>query len=179
MHTICRFEAREVRSRTLQMVCKLEVKRRNDGRFKTTTSSCAEISQPKAHFAAAKWNPLAKFRKVFRRCETHIWHTSAISQPMPPSSHLRTMLQNHLQAANEVETPPPSCETSCKSSPSCGITSKLQNHKFNLEKWTIQRVKSTCAISDICYRLSFFLKIFCVNFYFLLVISQRYYWDIS
>ena len=34
---------------------------------------------------------------------------------------------------------------------------------------------------DIFHRLSqiFSLKIFCVNFYFLLVISQRYYWDIS
>ena len=28
-------------------------------------------------------------------------------------------------------------------------------------------------------KLDFFLKIFCVNFYFLLVISQRYYSDIS
>ena len=59
---------------------------------------------------------------------------------------------------------PPSYESSCKSSPSCGITSKLWNHlqvakpKFKLAKWTIQRAnhlaKSTCAISDICNRLS-------------------------
>nr|CAN76717.1 hypothetical protein VITISV_013177 [Vitis vinifera] len=42
------------------------------------------------------------FRSCEMSCETHLWHTSAISQPMPPSSQLRTTLQNHLQAANEV-----------------------------------------------------------------------------
>ena len=54
MHTICRFEAREVRSPTLQIVHKLELKRRSYGRLKTTASSYAKISQPKAHFTAAK-----------------------------------------------------------------------------------------------------------------------------
>ena len=42
------------------------------------------------------------FRSCEMSCETHLWHMSAIFQPMPPSSQLRTTLQNHLQAANEV-----------------------------------------------------------------------------
>ena len=42
------------------------------------------------------------FRNCEMSCETHLWHMSAIFQPMPPSSQLRTTLQNHLQAANEV-----------------------------------------------------------------------------
>ena len=45
MHTICRFEAREVRSPTLQTVRELELKRRSYGHLKTTASSCAKISQ--------------------------------------------------------------------------------------------------------------------------------------
>ena len=59
MHTICRLESWEVRSPTLQTVRELELKQRSYGRLKTTASSCAKfrsckISQPKAHFAAAK-----------------------------------------------------------------------------------------------------------------------------
>ena len=54
------------------------------------------------NFAAAKWNPLAKFRKVFCSCETTSKHTCATSQVETPSSQLRTTLRNHLQAANEV-----------------------------------------------------------------------------
>ena len=53
------------------------------------------------HFAAAKWlrNPQsvkspifaakALFRRVFRNCETTLWHTSAISQPRTLISQLR------------------------------------------------------------------------------------------
>ena len=61
MHTILRFEAREVRSITIQMVHELELKRRSYGRLKTTAQSWAEISQPKAHFAAAKWDAKPTF----------------------------------------------------------------------------------------------------------------------
>ena len=39
MHTICRFEAREVKSPTLQTVHKSELKRRSYGRLKTTAQS--------------------------------------------------------------------------------------------------------------------------------------------
>ena len=72
--------------------------------------------------------------------------------------------RNWPQAANHVAKSPPSCEWSCESSPSCGIISKLWNHlqlakpKIKLAKWTIQCVthlaESTCALSDICNRLS-------------------------
>ena len=71
MHNICRFEAREVRSPTLQTVRELELKRRSYGHLKTTASSCAKISQlrnqlrnqpfvvkisqPKAHIVVVKW----------------------------------------------------------------------------------------------------------------------------
>ena len=116
------FRAQEVRSPTLQMMCKLELKQRSYGRLKTTHQAvrnfaaakwATKISQPKAHFAAAKWNPLAKFRKVFHSCETTSKHTCATSQVETPFSQLRTTLRNHLQAAKQVanhlqvaETPP-------------------------------------------------------------------------
>ncbi|RVW66327.1 hypothetical protein CK203_066497 [Vitis vinifera] len=61
------------------------------------------------HFAAAKWlrNPqsvkspiftaIAQFRRVFRSCETPLWHTSAISQHNNPISQLRNGLRNVLR----------------------------------------------------------------------------------
>ena len=52
MHTISRFEAREVRSPTFQTVHKLELKRRSYGHLKTTASSCAKISQLRNHLQA-------------------------------------------------------------------------------------------------------------------------------
>ena len=73
MHTICFFEAWVVRSPTLQTVCKSELKWRSYGRLKTIAQSWAKISQPKAHFVAAKWNPLAKFCKVFCSCKMGVW----------------------------------------------------------------------------------------------------------
>ena len=61
----------------------------------------------------------------------------------------------------------PRCEITSKLRMKLQIISKLRNHiqvvkwqiqlaksKFKLGKWTIQHAKSTCAISDICYRLS-------------------------
>ena len=90
----------------------------------------------------------------FRSCKMK--STCEISQGV-------SQLQNHLQAhvchftswnsiftatkwvANRVAKSPPSCESSCKSSPSCGITSKLWNHKFNLLKvQTWKMDNSTC-----------------------------------
>ena len=149
MHTICFFKAWEVRSPTLQTGCKSKLKRRSYGLLKTTASSCAK----------------------FRSCEMK--STCEIPQGV---SQLRNHLQAHvchfaswnsIVATNHVAKSPPSYESSCKSSPSCEIISKLWNHlqvaksqiqleksKFKLAKWTIQRAKSTCAISDICYRLS-------------------------
>ena len=78
----------------------------------------------------------------FRSCEMsrEMKSTCEISQGV---SQLRNHLQAHVchyaswnsifAAANHVAKSPPSYETSCKSSPSCGITSKLWNHKFNLQ----------------------------------------------
>ena len=54
MHTICCFEAQEVRNLILQMVHKSELKRRSYGHLKTTAQSWAKISWPKAHFVPAK-----------------------------------------------------------------------------------------------------------------------------
>ena len=64
-----------------------------------------------------------KFCSCEMRCKTHLWHASAISQPMPPSSQLWTTweitsklkmklriiskLQNHLQVVKS----PLSCKT--------------------------------------------------------------------
>ena len=44
VHFMHNFEAREVRSPTLQTVCKSDLKRRSYGHLKTTASSCAKIS---------------------------------------------------------------------------------------------------------------------------------------
>ena len=132
----------------------------------------------------------------FRSCEMscEMKSTCEISQGV---SQLRNHLQAHVchfaswnsifAAANHVAKSPPSCESSCKSSPSWGITSKLLNHKFNLQNQSSNlqngqfNVRNPPVQSQIFATDSvrFFLKIFCVNFYFLLVISQRYYWDIS
>ena len=105
MHTICRFEAREVRSPTLQTVHELELKRRSYGHLKTTASSCAKISQLQNELRNP---PLA-----------HEFHFAAHA--------------SIFAAANHVAKSPPNCDSSCKSSPSCEITSKLRNHKFNLQ----------------------------------------------
>ena len=120
MHTIFHFESKEVRSPTFQTVHKLELKRRSYGRLKTTASSCA------------KRNPLAKFCKVFRSCETTCKHMCATSQVETPSSQLRTTLQNHLQVAKS--------------------RIQLAKSKFKLAKRTIQTCEifashvSTCEI---------------------------------
>ena len=136
MHTIFHFEAQEFKSPTLQTVCKLELKQRSFGRLKTTASSCAKISQLRNELRKfrspkpiSQRNPLAKFCKVFRSCETTYKHTCATSQVETPSSQLRTTLRNHLQAANQVANHLQVAE----SPPSCGITSKLLNKKFNLQ----------------------------------------------
>ena len=97
-----------------------------------------QLHQAVRNFAAtkwaAKWNPLVKFRKVFHSCETTSKHTCATSQVETPFSQLRTTLRNHLQAAKSQI--------------------QLEKSKFKLVKRIIQCAKSTCAISDICYRLS-------------------------
>ena len=74
------------------------------------------------HFAAAKWlrNPQsvkspifaakAPFRRVFRSCETTLWHTSAISQPRTLISQLRndceisTHHEGNVAAASLLDT---------------------------------------------------------------------------
>ena len=134
MHIICCLESREVRSPTLQTVCESELKQRSYGRLKTTASSCAKISQPKAHFAT-KWNPLAKFRKVFRNCKTtskHMWATS----------QLRTTLRNHLQAANQVANHLQVAE----SPPSCEITNSTCKIKVQTWKMDNSTCESPCEI---------------------------------
>ena len=87
----------------------------------------------------------------------------------------------------------PCCKITSKLRMKLQIISKLRNHfqvvkshstyKIKVQTWKMDN--STCEI-HICNlryllptKLDFFLKIFCVNFYFLLVINQRYYWDIS
>ena len=76
------------------------------------------------HFAAAKWlrNPqnvkspifsaIAQFRRVFRSCETPLWHTSAISQHSNPISQLRNGLRNVLRKGPPSAKMPFCCEIS-------------------------------------------------------------------
>ena len=104
MHTICHFEAREFRSPTLQMVCKLDLKRRSYGRLKTTASSCAKISQLSTfhyeNFAATK-----SACENFARC---------FAAAKPPAS-TRVPLHN----SNSIFAP---CESPCEMD-----TSNLRN----------------------------------------------------
>ena len=97
-HTISHFEAWKVRSPMLQMVCKLELKRRSYGRFKTNVQSIS------GNFAAAP-----PFRRVFRSYETTLWHTSAASQHRTPISQLKNGLRKSpfsAKSAPRCENPP-------------------------------------------------------------------------
>ena len=164
------------------MVCESELKRRSYGRLKTTASSCVKILQLR--------NELRKFRspkpisqlqneihlRNFARCFT-------IAKPPASTRVPLRKLKLHFRSCE------PRCKITSKLRIKLQIISKLHNHlqvvksqiqlaksKFKLAKWIIQRVnhlvKSTCAISDICNRLSqIFSQDICVNFYFLLVIS--------
>ena len=123
MHTIFRFEAREVRSPTLQTVHELELKQRSYGRLKITTSSCAKISQLRnaplaherhftashSHFATAKWaaKPTFGTRVPFhspclhlRSCEPRCKVTSKLQMKLQIISKLR----NHLQVVKSHST---------------------------------------------------------------------------
>ena len=111
MYTICFFKSREFSSPTLQTVHKLELKRRSYGCLKTTASSCAKFRSPK---------PISQLRNKLR------------NPPLAHECHFAAHV-SIFAAANHIEKSPLSCEWSCKSSPSCGITSKLWNHKFNLQ----------------------------------------------
>ena len=124
MYTICFFEAREVRSPTLQTVHKLELERRSYGHLKTTAQSwakwVAKISQglpqlqnhplahechftaPPPHFAAAKW--AVKWpAKMFLGCEM----ATKLALGCKMASKLWIKLRNHLQVVKS----PPSCKT--------------------------------------------------------------------
>ena len=88
IHTIYRFEAWEVRSPTLQMVSKSELKRKSYGHYKKTTLSCKKISHRAKQGAKILHcaNQGAKIlhcanqgAKIFAPCKTTSWHTSAIS----------------------------------------------------------------------------------------------------
>ena len=151
IYTICFFEAREVRSPTLQTVHKLELERRSYGHLKTTVQSwakwAAKISQgvsqlrnhplahechftaPPPHFAATKW--AAKWPvKMFLGCEPPCEITSKLRFKL----QIISKLWNHLQVAKSQI--------------------QLTKSKFKLAKWIIQHVKSTCVNSDICNRLN-------------------------
>ena len=90
--------------------------------FATAKSACENFTAVKS---ACEIN-LRKSRKLFHSWKITWRHTCATSQVQIPFLQLRIKLRNHLQAANQV----------VKSSPSCGITSKLRNHKFNLRNFT-------------------------------------------
>ena len=77
IHTIYFFEAQEVKSPTLQTVCKSELKWRSYGHLKTTAPSWKWISQPlfslakfsQAHLSLAK---LKNFATPFLPCEIFV-----------------------------------------------------------------------------------------------------------
>ena len=123
MHNICHFQDWEVRSPTLQTVCKSELKRRSYGRLKTIAQSCAKISKLR--------NPLTKISQgvlqLRNHLQAHVCHFPSWNSIFPAMNHvvksspsceprceiiskLRTKLRNHLQAVNEVAKSPPSCK---------------------------------------------------------------------
>ena len=138
MYTICHFEDQEVRSPTLQTVCKSKLKQRSYGCLKTTVQSWT------------KW--VAKFRRVFRSCETTPWHTSAISQLHPLISQLWNGLRNGhkigpwprsgLQAAKQVANRLQVAE----SPPSCEITNSTCKIKVQTYKMDNLTCESPCEI---------------------------------
>ena len=108
-----------------------------------TTKWAVKISQPKAHFArcfaaakppASTRVPLHKLELHFRSCEPNCEITSKLQIKL----QIISKLWNHLQVAKSQI--------------------QLAKSKYKFEKWIIQHVnhlmKSTCAISDICNRLS-------------------------
>ena len=109
MHTISHFKAWEFRSPTLQTMCKLELKRRSYGRLKTTAQSWAEISQPKAHFAAAKWAAKPTFGTRVPFCSPCL-HLHSYEPCCKITSKLRMKLQiisklrNHFQVVKSHST---------------------------------------------------------------------------
>ena len=168
MYTIFCFEAWEFRSPTLQTVCKLELKQRSYGHLKTIASSYAKISQLRNElrkFRSPK--PISQLRNELRN-EIHLWNfTRCFTAAKPPPSTRVPLrkLKLHLRSCE------PRCKITSKLRNKLQIISKLWNHlqvvksqiqlaksKFKLAKWIIQHVnhlaKSTCAISDICNRLS-------------------------
>ena len=85
MHTICSFKAQEVRSPTLQMVHKSELKLRSYVHWKTTAPSCEKTACE--NFTATKPPastrvPLRKLKFHFCSCETSCEITSKLqNQP--------------------------------------------------------------------------------------------------
>ena len=117
MYTIHCFEAWEVRIPTLQTVCELELKWRSYSCLKMNAQSIS------GNFATAP-----PFRRVFRSCETTLWHTSGALQHRTPI----------LQLWNGLWKSP----SSTKSSPRCGndlqASKWLRNH--------LQAIKMTCKM---------------------------------
>ena len=78
MHTICRFEAWEVRSPMLQTVHELELKQRSYGHLKITASSYGKISQLRNQLRnqplAVKWRLSACeiLQPILHACEIHL-----------------------------------------------------------------------------------------------------------
>ena len=112
-----------------------------------------EISQPRK-FRSPK--PILQLRN-----EIHLRNFARCFAAAKPPASTRVPLRKlklHLRSCE------PRCEITSKLRIKLQIISKLWNHlqvaksKFKLAKWTIQRVnhlaKSTCAILDICNRLS-------------------------
>ena len=107
--------------------------------------------------------PISYLRNKLRN-ETHLRNfvrCFAAAKPPPSTRVPLRKLKLHLRNCE------PRCEITSKLRNKLQIISKLRNHlqvaksqiqlaksKFKLAKWTIQSVKSTCAISDICNRLS-------------------------
>ena len=139
----------------------------------------------------AKWNELLNFAGCFVTAKPPLGTRVSFHSPTPSfcscemgykmayenGPWLRNGLHATKQVANHLQV--------AESSPSCEITNSTCKIKVQTCKMDNSTCKSPCEIHlyNLRYlqptQLDFFLKIFCVNFYFLLVISQRYYWDIS
>ena len=118
MHTISRFKSWEVRNPMLQTVCDLELKRKSYG--------CLKMKRTKPKREFFYFTTKMPFGRVFRSCETTLWHTSSTSQ-------LRNRLRNPPPLA-QLRKFPSSAKMLQASKMGCEIPILLPND-FQTSKW--------------------------------------------
>ena len=144
MHTICRFEAREVRSPMLQTVYESELKRRSYGCLKTTAQCWAKWAAKIPRVFAAAKPPLGT--RVPFRSSTLSFHSCEMAYKnvhwLRNGREIGPWLRNDLQAVNQVANHLQVAE----SPPSCEITNSTWKIKVQTWKMDNSTCESPCEI---------------------------------